>query len=70
VAHALTYDLRVPFTRESWHGRIRACRGIGASSLSDAEIAAFDAEHRALLRSFPETFDILHQVVLIDVIRR
>ena len=29
------FDLNVPFTRESWHGRIKACRGIGASSLSD-----------------------------------
>ena len=24
------YDLMVPFTRESWHGRMRACRGVGA----------------------------------------
>jgi len=70
VEHAITYDLRLPFTRASWHGRIRACRGIGASSLSDAEIAAFDAEHRALLKSFPETFDILHQVTLLDVSKR
>lgn len=70
VEHTVTYDLRVPFTRESWHGRVRACRGIGASSLSDAEIAAFEAEHRALLASFPETFDILHQVTLIDVSKR
>jgi len=41
----LTYDLPVTFTRDSWHGRIKACRGIGASSLSKDEIAAWESEH-------------------------
>jgi len=68
--HVFAYDMRVPFTRESWHGRIIACRGIGASSLSDAAIAAFDAEHRAWLEQHtPESFGILHQVSVI-VVRR
>lgn len=65
--HVLVYDVQVPFTRETWHGRIKACRGIGASSLSDEAIAAFEAEHRAMLQNVPETFEILHQVSLIDV---
>ena len=30
VANAITYDINVPFTRETWHGRMKACRGIGA----------------------------------------
>lgn len=25
------YDVAVPFTRETWHGRMKACRGVGAS---------------------------------------
>lgn len=25
------YDIEVPFTRESWHGRMKNCRGVGAS---------------------------------------
>jgi 2-polyprenyl-3-methyl-5-hydroxy-6-metoxy-1,4-benzoquinol methylase len=54
------FDLAVPFTRESWQGRMRACRGIGASSLSPAEIAAFEKEHAAYLSGVPEKFDILH----------
>jgi SAM-dependent methyltransferase len=65
--HVLAYDVQVPFTRETWHGRIKACRGLGASSLSDNEIAAFEADHRALLQNYPETFEILHQVTLVDV---
>ncbi len=46
--HMLTYDLPVAFTRDSWHGRIKACRGIGASSLSQSEIAAWEREQYRL----------------------
>ena len=54
------YDLMVPFTKESWHGRVRASRGIGAS-LNPEELSRWDAEHRALLDEIaPEKFDILH----------
>lgn len=54
------YDLNVPFTKEGWHGRVRASRGIGAS-LNQEELARWDAEHRALLDEIaPEKFDILH----------
>ena len=58
------YDLRVPFTRESWNGRMKACRGVGAS-LSEEQIAAWEAEHKALLsRIAPETFEILHYAAI------
>ena len=58
------YDLMVPFTRETWHGRMRACRGVGAS-LSPKELAKWDAEHRALLdRIAPEEFEVLHYAAL------
>ena len=58
------YDLMVPFTRETWHGRMRACRGVGAS-LSPEELARWDAEHRALLdRIAPEEFEVLHYAAL------
>ena len=54
------FDLRVPFTREGWNGRMKACRGIGAS-LPAEEIARFDREHLALLeRIAPPRFEILH----------
>ena len=56
------FDERVPFTRESWRGRMRACRGVGAT-LAPEEVAAFDAEHQALLeRLAPENFSVLHRV--------
>ena len=67
VAHAVTYDIPVVFTRESWHGRIKACRGIGASSLSQEEIAAWEKEHLAYLETVPEKFSILHYATMLDL---
>ncbi|MBP5601660.1 MAG: class I SAM-dependent methyltransferase [Treponema sp.] len=58
------YDLKVPFTKETWHGRIKASRGIGAS-LNAEELAEWDAEHRAMLDKFaPEKFEILHYAAI------
>lgn len=54
------YKLNVPFTRKSWNGRMKACRGIGAS-LSEAEISKWEKEHMELLKQIaPEEFDIVH----------
>lgn len=54
------YPLNVRFTRESWNGRIKACRGIGAS-LSKEEIAAWESEHIKMLTEIaPNEFDIRH----------
>ena len=52
----------VPFTREGWHGRMRACRGVGAS-LSPAEVEAWNKEHMAMLeREAPEQFLVKHYI--------
>lgn len=54
------YPLKVHFTRESWHGRMRACRGVGAS-LAEGEILSWEQEHLKLLSEIaPAEFDILH----------
>lgn len=65
--HMLTCDLSVTFTRDSWHGRMKACRGIGASSLSQDEIAAWEKEHLEYMQTLPEVFNILHYVSILDV---
>ncbi len=58
------FDIQVPFTRESWNGRMKACRGIGAS-LSEEEVESFETEHRALLKEIaPEEFNILHYTAM------
>lgn len=58
------YDIKVPFTRDSWNGRMKACRGIGAS-LADEEIAKWEKEHLELLKRIaPKEFEILHYVAM------
>jgi len=67
AANLITYDTNVTFTRESWHGRMKACRGIGASSLSNEKIAAWEQEHTGYMQSLPEKFSILHYVSIMDL---
>ena len=55
-----SFRLPVHFTREGWNGRIKACRGIGASTLTDKEKAEWEKEHINMLSSCPEEFDVLH----------
>jgi len=62
VRDGFVYDEALPFTRESWRGRIRACRGVGAALARD-DVQRFDAEHQALLaRIAPERFGVLHRI--------
>ena len=39
------YRIMIPFTRESWHGRMKACRGVGAS-LNEQELECWEEEHK------------------------
>lgn len=65
VEHKITFDINVSFTRETWNGRIKACRGIGAS-LDDAAVEAFEKEHNKLLEEIaPEQFNILHYTTIL-----
>lgn len=60
----IKYDEHIPFTAQSWNGRIKTCRGIGAS-LNEKEIKAFDKDHLSMLhKEAPESFSILHQIVI------
>ncbi len=67
IMHHDEYTVSIPFTRETWHGRMKACRGIGAS-LSEFEIDKWEQEHIAMLeRIAPNKFEILHYVALIEL---
>ncbi len=58
-----TYDAQIPFTRDTWRGRIRACRGMGASSLSEEIKTEFDKNFEKYSNeNFPPSFSVLHQV--------
>lgn len=61
------YDLEIPFTRESWNGRMKACRGVGAS-LSEEELSKWESEHKALLeRIAPESFTVKHYAAMLEM---
>lgn len=49
LVHHEEWKLKVHFTRESWNGRMKACRGIGAS-LTPEEIENWEREHLRMLR--------------------
>lgn len=63
------YAINVSFTRESWNGRMKSCRGIGAS-LTESEISIWENEHMSILKSIaPEEFDILHYCAIAELRR-
>ena len=56
------YQTQLPFTRESWRGRMRATKFIGAA-LPQAQVEAFDRELAAALEEVaPESFDVAHTI--------
>lgn len=67
VVYHEEYTLNVHFTRETWNGRMKACRGVGAS-LSDAELQAWEEEHLKMLSEIaPEEFDVKHYAALAEL---
>lgn len=58
----------IPFTRESWHGRMRACRGVGAS-LTQEELLMWDKEHAQLLMECaPTEFFVKHYISIAELV--
>ena len=56
------YKANIPFTKESWRGRIRACKWIGAALPPD-KVNEFDQEHARILEKFPnDNFEINHRI--------
>lgn len=66
IQNNISFDINITFTRESWNGRIKTCRGIGASSLTKEEISDFEKEHTEFLNTLPPQFDILHYCTIIN----
>lgn len=56
-----SYNATLTFTREAWLGRVRSCRGVGAS-LPPEKIAAFEEEYRGLLEQRPDPLQLRHQI--------
>jgi len=66
IVDRFQFDVAVPYTHETWRGRIRASAGVSAS-LGPAAVDAFDRQHAELLRTrFPdEPLAVPHRVLAI-----
>ena len=51
----------VPFTRQSWHGRMRACRGTLAS-MDGETFDAWERAHLEHMNACPERFTVRHLI--------
>lgn len=54
-------EIDIPFTRESWHGRMLASRGVMAS-MDEIMLEKFSEKHWAYMNTLPETFSVRHKV--------
>lgn len=60
----LDFDCDIPFTYESWNGRMIACRGI-EPSLSREEVQRFSNEHLEMLKNTTDdNFALKHQIAV------
>ncbi len=64
------YKLNVHFTRETWNGRMKACRGVGASLEKD-RLEQWEKEHIKLLDEIADDeFDVLHYAAIAELKRK
>lgn len=61
IENVRSYNAELEFSKEAWIGRIKSCRGIGAS-LSEKEVEKFEAEYRSMLEKYPEPLRLKHQI--------
>ena len=67
VLYREEYLLNVHFSRDTWNGRMKACRGVGAS-LSKGVLKEWEAEQLKMLSEIaPEEFDIKHYAALVEL---
>jgi methyltransferase type 11 len=59
-----TIIVDIPFTRESWHGRMLASRGVMAA-MNEKQISEFGKRHMDMLcKKYPKQFTVKHKVFL------
>ena len=57
-----SYDVTLDFTKEAWLGRVKSCRGVGASLPPD-ELKKFEAEYGHIIEKQPdEILKLKHQI--------
>lgn len=57
------FVIDLPFTRETWHGRVKASRGVLAS-MDKETLQQFEVKHYKFMETLPEHFFVKHKVFL------
>lgn len=61
------FRVDIPFTKEGWHGRMRACRGVGAS-MSPKQLDAWNKDHMEMLqKEASENFMVKHYISIAEL---
>ena len=58
-----SFFIDLPFTKDSWHGRIKSSRGVLAS-MDKSTFELFEKQHLQLLEHLPQQFTVKHKVFL------
>jgi SAM-dependent methyltransferase len=59
---SFSYTLEVPFTHDSWRGRMRTCNGVG-SALTDSQVEHFDQDLASMLtEEFGQNLSVPHRI--------
>jgi len=56
-----SYNETLHFTKEAWIGRIKSCRGVGAS-LSKEKVEEFEKEYKKLIEKYDDILKLKHQI--------
>lgn len=63
-----SYDVTLNFTKEQWLGRVKSCRGVGAS-LSRQKLEEFEEEYKSILTNYPDDILNLKHQIHIEIYR-
>ena len=63
-----SYDVMLNFTKEHWLGRVKSCRGVGAS-LSPQKLKEFEEEYKSILAKYPDDILNLKHQIHIEIYR-
>ncbi|MBR5423392.1 MAG: methyltransferase domain-containing protein [Clostridia bacterium] len=58
-----TFIADLPFNRDSWHGRMLACRGTMAS-MDEHTLKEWEKDHISFLNGCPDTFTVRHLITV------
>ncbi len=61
IEHVESFDTVLEFSKSAWLGRIKSCRGVGAS-LTREKVDEFEAEYSEMLKKYDEPLRLKHQI--------